>query len=469
MSYVNRFRHDIFLSYSHTDDSTWINAFELSLLQELREKLGQEPSIWQDVKNIRLGQNWKDEIKEAITGSAVYITILSPGYKASQWCGRERKCFLDQFARIDDMKVGLKVGSTYRFLKIIKRPWENDAHLEFFSEAQHMDFFQRDPAGIDRELIPGTEPFQSRLKEAAYHIAALLQAMRRMEESVFLASTAEDVEAPAEDLRNELQMQGYVLLPEGPVDDLFSDRAIKDEIDPALLSVHLVGAQYSKVAERQIRLALDLSKKLVFWIQKGSFETPDTQQKRLLEFISKADGFTSEFTLLQDTSVRDMIAEVLHLLKPDPEPYPVKKGTTPSIYLICDRSAKEDSEFAENLRETIQTKEGFQVLLPEANSPAGVSIAEMHQARLRDCDGVLLYRSVAPLPWLQQQAPGVLLAEQILQRPLFRAKAFLVNDPGLLPGFPNVIQRLPQFDLRVLEPFLIPFRVAGEAHAGRSI
>jgi len=466
MPYVPRCRHDIFVSYSHNDDRTWINAFEQRLVQELRERLGQEPSIWQDDKDIRLGQNWKDDIREAITGTAVFVTILSPGYQASEWCGRERKCFLEQFPNFDDMKVPLKVGTAYRFIKILKTPWDDDAHLEFFNEAQHLEFFQRDSAGRERDLVPGTAPFRARLEEAAHQIAAILRAMRRMGEAVFVASAAEDVLEAREDLRSELRVQGYVVRPQGPLDSLYTDKAIKKEIDSVLLSVHLLGAQYNEFAARQIRLALDLGKKIIFWIPKGILSTPDSKQRQLLQSIRNAEGITSPFALCEGTSVRSMIAEVLHALKANPIVRPVKNGGGLSVYLICDRSAKQDSDFAESLRDKIQDTEGLKVLLPEAKTQVGVSIEELHQERLRECDGVLLYRSAAPLPWLQQQAPGVLLAEQILQRPAFRAKAFLVNDLSVLPGFPNLILRPSEFDLKVLEPFLAPLRPSGEAHAG---
>ena len=89
MGYVTRFRSDIFVSYSHKDDLTWITSFERALVQELRKKLGYEPVFWRDEENIRLGQNWKETIKEGIQGTAVFITILSPGYQVSEWCARE--------------------------------------------------------------------------------------------------------------------------------------------------------------------------------------------------------------------------------------------------------------------------------------------------------------------------------------------------------------------------------------------
>jgi TIR domain len=192
MGYVTRCQYDIFVSYSHKDDPTWITGFERALLQELRKKLGHECVFWRDEENIRLGQNWKDAIKEGIQSTAVFITILSPGYQVSEWCARERKCFLDQFSRTEEMKVTLKAGSAYRFLKIVKAPWEDDEQREFFNEVQDMEFFLRDAAGIDRELVPGTDAFRARLEEAAHHTAAILKAMRRVGETVFVATPTED-------------------------------------------------------------------------------------------------------------------------------------------------------------------------------------------------------------------------------------------------------------------------------------
>jgi hypothetical protein len=63
-----------------------------------------------------------------------------------------------------------------------------------------------------------------------------------------------------------------------------------------------------------------------------------------------------------------------------------------------------------------------------------------------------------------QTAPDVLFAEFQLQRPPMRSKAFVVNDPAIMPGLPNVIRRSPEFGLAELEPFFAPLR-QGAAHA----
>ncbi|MEZ5355373.1 MAG: toll/interleukin-1 receptor domain-containing protein [Bryobacteraceae bacterium] len=463
MPYVANCRHDIFISYSHKDDQTWIAAFQRGLVQELRGKLGADANLWQDAKNIRFGQDWAEEIEEAIEGSAVFVAILSPGYQQSEWCSRERKAFLHRFASLDDMKVPLKSGSAYRFLKIIKWPWDNDGHLEFFSEAQHLEFFVRTPDGVERDLVPGTEAFRARLEEAAYHVGAVLKSMRRMGEAVFVATPSLELKDEEADLRNELRAQGYVVRPEAPLDELYSDKAIRDEIEPSELCVHLLGAVYDKFAERQLDLAIEYGKRILFWVSREAAATSDPLQKKLIERVRNAEGIAIPFTLLEHQPVRSMIGEVLGTLKPPSTATAPKPDGTPSVYIVCDPTSNEDAAFARTLSDQIVSAEGFRVFLPEARPSNGATIELQHQQRLRECDGVLLYRRTAPLEWLIQQAPNVLLAEQILQRPPLRSRAFLLDDPTALQNFPNVIERDADFNLGDLKPFLGPLRGIGEA------
>jgi len=137
-----------------------MDVFERSLRQDLADRLGAQASLWQDVGNIRLGQDWKRGIEEAVTGSAVFLALVSPSYQTSEWCAKERKHFFGQFPSLEDIKVATKGGDSYRFLKIYKLPWPNDAHLGFCSDAHYVDFFQCDE---NDEMVPGTDAFRSSL------------------------------------------------------------------------------------------------------------------------------------------------------------------------------------------------------------------------------------------------------------------------------------------------------------------
>ena len=190
MAYVARYPHDVFVSYAHNDDRDWIEAFQKSLRQELAERLGQQAILWQDVKRLRFAQDWKSGIEDAVTGAAAFLAIVSPSYQTSKWCARERKLFFEQFPSTEEMKVETKSGSTYRFMKVHKLPWPDDAHHGFFPEAQYVDFFEHDEVdGIPDELEPGTDGFRASMRKTAHALSSLLLAMRRMGETVLVLAS----------------------------------------------------------------------------------------------------------------------------------------------------------------------------------------------------------------------------------------------------------------------------------------
>ena len=88
--FVPGFESDLFVSYAHADDPTWIQAFERSLADELRHRLGLGVSVWQDTKRLRVGQNWQVEVEAGVKGAAAFVAVLSPSYENSDWCTRER-------------------------------------------------------------------------------------------------------------------------------------------------------------------------------------------------------------------------------------------------------------------------------------------------------------------------------------------------------------------------------------------
>lgn len=434
------------------------------LEQRLREKLGSAVEIWKDEKKLRFGQNWQAEIEQGIGGAAAFLAILSPSYRTSAWCTRERKRFTSQFASFDDMKV----GDRYRLLKIIKTAWENNEHREFLSQLEDIAFFRSSGGQDDSEFLPGSPEFDRKVRECAMGIASLLIQIRRNREQVFIASPAEDCYTDSEDLKKELRDLGYDVRPDGLLDDSFSPALLKREMEKAQLTVHLVGAAYDTFVERQMRLAAECEKKMLFWLSKGALETTDARQKNLVESIRKGENLPQKFDLLEGVTPRGMIDYVVDGLKPHAQPAARvgRQDGCARIYLLCDPTVREDAAFAAQLQGQIQAREPMKVELPQAGMATPSAFIERHKQMLRDCDGALLYRELAPPQWLLQTAPDVLLAEFQLGRPPIRSKAFLLNDPNIMPGLPNVIRRSAQFTIGDLEPFLAPLRDPAQVHAG---
>jgi hypothetical protein len=207
MSYVPGQKHDLFFSYAHADNGAWLEAFQKTLCEGLNERLGSRVSVWQDEHNLRLGMNWKNEIREAICGAAAFLAVCSPSYFNSFWCRDERKLFLAHHNAEESLDP-IRVGEVYRFLKIIKTPAENDLLFKVLPALQSVNFFCPAASDSETEFLPGTPEFRAKVKQAVLAVAALLRAMRRSREAIYVATAADDVTDEWRICRNE-QDRGF--------------------------------------------------------------------------------------------------------------------------------------------------------------------------------------------------------------------------------------------------------------------
>ncbi len=77
-------RQNIFISYSH-QDSQWLEKFNIFLKPLVRST---QIFIWNDT-HILPGQNWKDEIKNALDNAKIAILLVSPNFLASDFINDE--------------------------------------------------------------------------------------------------------------------------------------------------------------------------------------------------------------------------------------------------------------------------------------------------------------------------------------------------------------------------------------------
>jgi hypothetical protein len=457
MSHVPGFRHDLFLSYAHLEDQTWLSGFEAALRQALRDRLGQDPSTWQDTGQLRIGENWQTEIEEAIDRTAAFLAIVSPAYLNSSWCQRERRRFLERVAGGGLPGPALEE----RFLKVIKSPSEDGAHESLLPKIQYVSFFR---PGTERTghvpLNPGNEEFTLRMQETAHGIATLLRAMRRSRQAVFVATPNDEGVDDADALRAELQAQGFNVRPEGLLDASFADDFVKRELEAGVLAVFIITGRYDPFIERELRLASELGKRLLVWLHPSAAK-PDAQQEKLIAGLRSGNDIPDDATLLERVSGRDMIREVLEALKPRAAATAPQARVNPWVYLLYDPTTSLDSNLATTVRDSIAA-EKLEVFVPSAGATTAADRLEQHKRLLRECDGVLLCRGAVPAPdqWLFQTVPDVLFAEQQLSRPPMLSKGFLLAEPTALRGLPNVIPLTDPILPEHLKPFLDPLRSA---------
>ena len=446
--------------------------FERSLGEELSHRLGVQVSIWRDLKKLRVGRDWHSDIEEAVRKSAVFIAVLSPSYRNSEWCKKERDTFRRLFREGEFEK-------SHRFYKVVKTPWENDGHRAFWPTLKEAELFRREDGPVGAvEFLPGSREFQDAIAGLANSLVERLRRLRRERERIFVASPAEDCYSTWKRLCGELSARGYDVQPEGPRDDGFGDELILPEVENALLSVHLLGSVYDPFAQRQIRLAADLGRKLVFWLNSELEGPPEENQVRLIETVrngKRPDRPAAElprgWALLENLTSQRLIDEVAAFLKPKGEAtvQPLLDGGAPRVYIVHDATTEEDAQIAMTLQKEIHAREGMEVFLSRADLPSATELQLRHQSLLQTCEGVLLCRKAAPKEWWTQVALEVLHLEKLHHRAPPKSRAFLMPDPAPpWSEWPNlkVIPYSPELRPSDLEPFLAPLRTDGSIPHG---
>lgn len=155
---------DLFISYAHVDKH-WVDVFVHLLEQRVNQYAGRvKPErIWKDnrfASNVGI----TPEIDAQLAQAQALVSILSPGYLASEWCNYE----LHQFST----RVGVNTGRIF-YVEPDQIPLERKPPQ--FSQMLGTRFWRQDPLSKRTyPLHPGDREFEERLTDLAKEIATLL-------------------------------------------------------------------------------------------------------------------------------------------------------------------------------------------------------------------------------------------------------------------------------------------------------
>ncbi len=89
-----------FLNYSRSDvQNPYVKLFFESLIEELRSKLGLGGNVgadeigFRDLSDLKVGENWSAELANELQSSRALVSLYSPGFFNSEYCGREFEVF----------------------------------------------------------------------------------------------------------------------------------------------------------------------------------------------------------------------------------------------------------------------------------------------------------------------------------------------------------------------------------------
>ena len=459
-AFVPGLANDLFVSYAHDDDATWVRALCDNLASEVSRRLGVPIALWRDTNRLRAGLNWQAEIQAGIEQSAAFVAIVSPNYQNSEWCALERQAFLAQ--------LGDQQYTSGRFFKAVKTPWPEDRHQLFLEAIQDVDFYKT-VEGTATEFKRGTREFTRAVTKLADGVEPLLRRMRRASQRVHVAWPATECVGVWREVTAELRAKGFDVQPTGPRDPSFHERLLRDDMDRAALSVHLLGTRYDAFTRRVAILAADGEYPMAFWIADTSDTAIDKDQRGFLESIraglrpeNESRELPPGWWLMGDVNIRRFIAAVIAKLRPLPPGPDDGSDDVSKVYIVHDSTTVEDAKVALHLKEQIREREKkMEVFLSSTELSTPSEARLRHEQLLRSCDGLLLFRNAAPDGWWNELAPDLNLVRRRFprQQPI-KSQAFLVPEPPRWTVDPDVrvIPYLPSFTFESLEPFLSPLR-----------
>jgi hypothetical protein len=280
MENVN-FEYDVFISYTHLDNKPlskdeegWISRFHYSFNIRLAQLLGREPRIWRDNK-LKGNDEFNDEIIDRLNRAKVLLTVISPRYLESQWCIKE----LHRFLKAAESNIGARVGNKSRIFKVIKTYVPYDRHPSDIRGLNGYKFCKLDENDRPHEFNPekGSRYYQNfweRLEDVAWDIHQLLKELDQPVEAgdrqpenppgktVYLAETTSDLREEWENIRRDLTLQGYTVLPDRPLPYQLEDGNFRETVNGCLerckLSVHLIGNRYGLIPEEEEQSIVEL-------------------------------------------------------------------------------------------------------------------------------------------------------------------------------------------------------------------
>jgi len=180
MSVVPGFKYDLFISYAHQNDRPWrwVTEFIKTLKDELESK-SRDFTIWWDPA-LRTGENFDLAIADAISESAVFLSVLSLAYGDSTYCKLE----VEEFRQQRHPAFALTVGSMSRMQAIvIEREFTRDRWAPEFRVTSPQPFFGEENPLLSRpQVLSSHDPWIQGLWKVRDSIWAVLCGMRQQKE-----------------------------------------------------------------------------------------------------------------------------------------------------------------------------------------------------------------------------------------------------------------------------------------------
>ncbi len=246
MAYLPNHLADVFISYCHDDDYTWIERFQQDLYTVLTRKLRARTKLtfFFDAKDLRAGRSFDAEIAEKLAQTGFFLAMVSPKYNSSTYCRHKE---LGEFLGRHPLESG-------RLIQI-----QLDSSTAFpVAESNAVSF-----ANARGPLRSDGDEYQDALRKVYEPIACELDKLYAESKMVFLAWPGDAaLEEERERLVLEIEGRGLRVFPE-VVAKYESEIRLRDALQQSMTSVHLFGNDPGPFDIRQWEVAVGMGKPCV--------------------------------------------------------------------------------------------------------------------------------------------------------------------------------------------------------------
>ena len=293
MAYVDGAKHDVFISYARVDneefqsgkeDSRWVSMICGNLRTMLNQRLGGTDStdIYFDLASARGGNHVESELREAVSGSATFVMILTEGYINSEWCLKECQYFVESKEDLSGRIYILNCDNIdYNHPKL---PEQLRNMISYTFWQKQTDSAVLEPLGFPAPLNELKEPaYFKAMNKIRSELAQFLQTEKNGGRetgwdnsapgqshsgsdssndapplSVFLARTSLDMYDTREEVESYLKQSGWEVLPKTQYPDNPKDyrEALQADLDSSLLFVQILDAlptSYEKLEDEVVQ------------------------------------------------------------------------------------------------------------------------------------------------------------------------------------------------------------------------
>jgi hypothetical protein len=474
MSVVPGFKYDLFISYAHQNDRPWrwVSEFIETLKAELEGK-SRDFNIWWD-PGLRTGEDFNIAIADAISESAVFLSVLSLAYGDSSYCKLE----MEEFRQQRHPAFGMTVGSMSRMQAIvIEREFTRQRWAPEFRTTSPCPFFDDKSSLFSRPpVLVASDPWIQGLWKVRDSIWAILQDMRQQKQSgsvieasygvqatrttgapvLHIAEVTDDLYRRREGLRTALaQVSDFTVSKRSE----WADASPPPSSGPSALSAHMFGKFAGRsfgdsdtpLPQLQLEAAIKAqpARRPVVWIARDlDFAEAETEDHR--DFLQSL--LTNCNIELLRTDFEDLKDELQKRMRANDKPVQKKVRASLDPPIIHIWHSMDDPASLRPLREFLKANDcGTQTY----HYPS--SQTETMQSRLAICDGLIVPYTPETRTWAEDVMTEAFRLRRREERPIAFAPVelppaskveFNFEHPRVMPVHvtpPNSFEGLSEF------------------------